>query len=106
MSDLHYRSRIKISGPATLLKDPSNRLIASTHPSPTNDPHLFRYSVQYAYHSLTIYAADQRAAQFFGYHLFKRIHRRIPIHRHLVAVTLLPEPDPCPDPRPSPSPRR
>ena len=89
MSDPEYRRRIRVVGPATLLKDAAHRLIASTHPSPDNDPHLFRYSVQWKYHSFTLYACDQRAAQALAYHLFKFHHRTETVHRHHVAVTLL-----------------
>lgn len=92
-TDPRLRTRIRRVGPATLLHDASHNLIASTHPSPTNIPHLFPYSVQWKFTSRTIYAADQRVAQTFGYHLLKSVCRSDPVVRHLISVTRL---DPSP----------
>jgi hypothetical protein len=55
--------------------------------------HLFPYSVQWKFTSRTIYAADQRIAQTFGYHLLKSVCRSDPVVRHLISVTRL---DPAP----------
>lgn len=79
-------NRILHVGPATLLKDPQHNLIATTIPSPSNSIPLFPYEVSWKYHRRVIYAADERVAQSFGYHLFKSSHPRDPVKRHLIRV--------------------
>lgn len=73
-------------GQATLFKDALHRLIATTIPSPSNSVPLFPYEVSWKYHRRTIYAADERIAQSFGYRLFKAAHPRDPVKRHLIRV--------------------